>query len=54
MSKFRPAAKAIIEIFILLVILGVGANLIDDKMSRQLDNVDPSNEEMMQQVPYRK
>jgi uncharacterized protein YoxC len=49
-----PAAKAIIEFLILLVILGIGINLIDDKLSKQLDNVDTTHEEMTQQIPFKK
>jgi len=54
MPKIRPATKLILEILLLILILGVGANLIDDKMSRQLDNVDTTREEMIQQVPFKK
>ena len=54
MSKIRAAAKPIIEFLILLAILAIGVILFDIKMSKQLDNVDPTREEMIQAVPFRK
>lgn len=42
------AAHGIAGIVALVAILGIGMNACVDHLSRQLDNVDPTNEEMVE------
>jgi hypothetical protein len=46
----RSIAPGVLGVVALILLIGAGMNACDDKLSRQLDNVDPSNEEMVQNL----
>jgi hypothetical protein len=51
-STARLLANIAVGILALIVILGAGMNACADRLSRQLDNVDPTAEEMTQNIPF--
>jgi hypothetical protein len=50
----KSAAHGVLGVILLILLLAVGINLFDDRQSRILDNSDPTNEEMMQAIPFAK
>ena len=48
----RSFAHGVLGIVALIVIIGAGMNACADRLSRQLDNVDPTHEEMVQNIPF--
>ena len=56
----RSVSSGIFGVLLLVLLIGAGMNACEDKLSKQLDDVDPTNEEMtwqqthVQQVPFKK
>ena len=56
----RSLASGVFGVVLLALLLGAGMNACEDRLSKQLDDVDPTNEEMtwqqthVQQVPFKK
>jgi hypothetical protein len=52
MKFSRSIRSGVLGIIALLMLVGTGINACEDKLSKQLDNVDPTNEEMAQAIPF--
>jgi uncharacterized protein YoxC len=48
----RSPLHLIVGIVVLILMLAVSIVMVDERLSRQLDNVDPTAEEMTQQIPF--
>jgi hypothetical protein len=55
MTRFKLVgsfARFVMDLVIIALLYGIMANAVGDRLSKQLDDVDPTNEEMIQAIPF--